>query len=305
MKKIFIGTCILVALITAAAIFVALKEPTTNTNSNTAVPNDYKNAGYFVEGKSVQLVNGVSETETAPGSASKTITRHFGNEVQKDLNGDGVDDVVFLLTQETGGSGTFFYVVAALKTPEGYTGSHAILLGDRIAPQTTESGPGNSVIVNYADRAPGDNFSAQPSIGKSLRLILDPTTMQFGEVVPDFEGEADPARMSLTMKTWEWIRTDYTNGKTTTPKIPKKFTLTFTNTDTFSVTTDCNGAGGTYAVSGDGIKFGNIASTLMYCEGSQESEFTTLLTEAEKFELTSKGELLLKLIDGRGTVIFR
>ena len=93
--------------------------------------------------------------EAAPGSASKILTRYFGNEIRHDLNGDGREDVVFLLTQETGGSGVFYYAVAALDTEQGYVGSEGLLLGDRIAPQTTEIGTGNIVIVTYADRAPG------------------------------------------------------------------------------------------------------------------------------------------------------
>ena len=151
---------------------------------------DYKNATYIIDGRSVTLVNGVAEEEAAPGSASKIVTRYFGNEVRKDLNGDGREDVVFLLTQQTGGSGTFFYAVAALNTPQGYVGSQGLFLGDRIAPQTTESGRGNIVIINYADRAPGQPFTVQPSVGKSIWLLLDPATMQFGEVAQNFEGES-------------------------------------------------------------------------------------------------------------------
>ena len=69
------------------------------------------------------------------GSASKIVTRTFGNEATDDLNGDGKPDAALLLTQESGASGTFFYVVAALQTENGPVGTNAIFLGDRIAPQ--------------------------------------------------------------------------------------------------------------------------------------------------------------------------
>ena len=152
---------------------------------------DHRNAEYVVGGRRIQLIDGVSEVEAAPGSAAKIVTRYFGNELRKDLNNDGREDVTFLVTQETGGTGTFFYVVAALASDAGYRGSQGLLLGDRIAPQTTESGRQNIVIINYADRAPGEPLSAQPSIAKSIWLLLNPTTMQFGEVTKDFEGEAE------------------------------------------------------------------------------------------------------------------
>lgn len=159
---------------------------------------DYKNATYLIEGKPVTLVNGMAEMEAAPGSSSKIITKYFGNEVTGDINGDGIPDVAFLLTQESGGSGTFFYVVGAVKQADGtYKGTDGVLLGDRVAPQTTEMSKNpnqkNVLIVNYADRLPGEPMTARPSQGKSLYLKLDPETMQFGIVVQNFEGEAAAA----------------------------------------------------------------------------------------------------------------
>lgn len=133
---------------------------------------DHKNATYMVEGQSVALVDGYAETATAPGSASKTVTRYFGNEATGDLNGDGVSDVAFILTQDAGGSGTFYYVVAALKTSDGYQGTDAVLLGDRIAPQTTEIREGQ-LIVNYADRRSGEPMTAEPSFGVSKYLKVE------------------------------------------------------------------------------------------------------------------------------------
>lgn len=143
-------------------------------------PKSFKDATYIIDNKQVTLVDGYAE-EAIPDSSAKVSTRYFGNEVRKDINGDGNDDVVFLLTQSTGGSGTFFYVVAALGDGKGgYTGSHAYLLGDRIAPQTTGMGEEpNSIIVNYADRAEGEPMSARPSVGKSAHLLFDPASNSF------------------------------------------------------------------------------------------------------------------------------
>ncbi|MEN9649398.1 MAG: hypothetical protein RL094_365 [Candidatus Parcubacteria bacterium] len=265
---------------------------------------DYKSASYTIDGKEVVLVNGVSEVEAAPGSASKITTRYFGNDLKKDLDGNDTDDVVFLLTQNTGGSGTFYYVVAALSTPHGYIGSKAMLLGDRIAPQTIESGPGKSIIVNYADRKVTDPMSAQPSVGKSVRLILDLQTMQFGEVAQNFEGEANPDVMSLTMKKWKWFRAEYNDGKVITPK-RDVFTLTFDTKGSFSITTDCNGGGGKYVATKSTITLSDMMSTLMYCEGSQEADFQKLLSNSSSYLFTSKGELVLNLKMDSGSVYFK
>lgn len=115
-------------------------------------------------------------TATNPAQVSGTFRdvtpqrmTYFGNEATGDLNGDGKPDTAFIVTSQPGGSGTFFYVIVALRTATGYTGTNAVLLGDRIAPQTTEI-RGGELIVNYADRRPDEPFTAQPSVGKSMYL---------------------------------------------------------------------------------------------------------------------------------------
>ena len=131
----------------------------------------------MIDGQQVKLENGVAETEAAPGSATKIVTRYFGNELRTDLNGDRREDVAFILTQETGGSGTFFYGVGALATEHGFVGSEAYLLGDRIAPQSTTVSPNPNhkqvIVFTYADRAPGEAMTTSPSLGKSVYLKLD------------------------------------------------------------------------------------------------------------------------------------
>jgi hypothetical protein len=114
-------------------------------------PNNYKNITYEIEGQITALENGI---------------RYFGNEASGDLNGDKVNDIAFLITQSPGGSGTFYYVVVALKNADGYRGTNAIFLGDRIAPQTTEIHNGE-IVVNYADRKINEPMTTKPLVGVS------------------------------------------------------------------------------------------------------------------------------------------
>ena len=155
---------------------------------------DYRSAEYVIEGQRIKLADGLAETAPTPGSASRVVTRYFGNELKADLNGDGREDVVFLVTQQRGGSGTFFYAVAALNTKAGYLGSDGYLLGDRIAPQAIEVSrkPRHKdvIVVHYGDRGPGEPMTAQPSVGKSVFLKLDAEAVRWGVVAPDFEGES-------------------------------------------------------------------------------------------------------------------
>ena len=304
-NKVIVGLVVIISLgVGACAWFHNAQEPALPVPAK-----DLRNASYVVDGRTVSLVNGISESEVAAGSASKVVTRYFGNEVMADLNGDGREDVAFILTQETGGSGTFFYVVAALNTESGYIGSQGLLLGDRISPQTTELSRDPShkgvIIVNYATRKPGEPMTAQPSEGKSIWLKLDSASMQFGEVVRDFEGEADPSRMTLGMTRWRWVRASYNDGRQIVPRQSSRFTLEFADNGRFSATTDCNSMSGSYTATKNTISFGPIASTEMYCEGSQEADFAALLEGAQGYHFTSRGELVLELKFDSGTVTFR
>jgi hypothetical protein len=192
MRIVLFGILSIIFLL-AAGFFILNSYTYQEKQDNTA--NDYKSVSYVIDGEHVQLDRGMAETEAAPGSASAVVTQYFGNEFYTDLNDDGREDVVFILTQESGGgSGTFYYAVAALNTEEGYVGSDGYLLGDRVAPQTINESENprhvNVIVVNYADRAPGESMTANPSVSKSAYLKLDPASMQWGTVEPDFEGES-------------------------------------------------------------------------------------------------------------------
>jgi len=308
-NKIFVIVLVVIIVVVGTMVFIL-------NNSKTELPvtvknemTSPKNATYIIEGQPVTLVNGFSSTPAAPGSASKITTQYFGNEITHDFDGDGRADIAFILTQNTGGSGTFYYVVAALNKVNGYVGSQAVLLGDRIAPQTTEMSQDKStpdvIVVNYADRKISDSFTTPPSVAKSIWLKLDPKTMQFGEVAQSFEGETDPLRMTLGMKTWNWVKTIYSDDTTITPKTINKFTLTIKNDKTFSASTDCNGVGGEYILKGNKITFTRMMSTLMYCEGSQEADFAKMMEAVQSYMFTSKGELVLIMKLDTGSMIFK
>ncbi len=136
---------------------------------------DPKNATYQIQFQPITLVNGKYEETSAPGEEVqwKTVTQYFGNDAKGDLNGDEIPDIAFILTQNGGGTGTFFYVVAAIQNSAGrYIGTNGVLIGDRIAPQSTEIRDG-MLIVNYADRLADEPFSVRPSVGVSLNLKLE------------------------------------------------------------------------------------------------------------------------------------
>jgi len=170
MKKLII-TVIVVLVVIGGGFYWSQKSSLEVANNSPTPTNDYKNISYNIDGQVIQLKNGISEMAAAPGSAEIIITEYFGNEAKGDFNNDGTEDTAFILVQSGGGTGAFFYTVVALKTVEGYKGTNGILLGDRIAPQTTEF-RNSQIIVNYADRKPDEPFSAEPSVGVSKYLKI-------------------------------------------------------------------------------------------------------------------------------------
>lgn len=164
---------IVVVLIAACAITWSVRDEKVTTNS------DYKAIQYLIEGKQVTLGG---------------TTNYFGNDLVTDLNNDGKKDIVFLVTHSPNGTGVFYYAVAALNTDEGYVGSDGYFLGDRIAPQSigVSSNPRhkNVIVVNYADRAPGESMVTKPSVGTSAYIKLSSEDMRWGIVQSDFEGES-------------------------------------------------------------------------------------------------------------------
>lgn len=62
---------------------------------------------------------------------------------------------------------------------------------------------------------------------------------------------------------------------------------------------------GTYACEQGLITFGPIASTEMYCEGSQETVFSELIRNTSAFHFISKEQLIFDLKFDSGNVTFR
>lgn len=105
--------------------------------------------------------------------------------------------------------------------------------------------------------------------------------------------------------TWQWEKTETNSDEGIYPQ-PKsnKFSLSFDKDGMVSGTTDCNSFGGDYKTQGSSIEFGNMMTTLMFCEDSQESEFLTLINEVNSYMVTNEGDLVLMLKYDSGSIIF-
>ena len=139
----------------------------------------------MIDGRTYRLAGGQTTVEAFPGAASQTVVKVLGDPVNGDLDADGVPDAAVLLVETTGGSGTFYHVAAAFNRDGFFVGTGSVFLGDRIAPQQLLIRHG-VVLVDYAERRPGEAMATPPSLDVSKYLVAQKG--QLAEILLD-EGE--------------------------------------------------------------------------------------------------------------------
>jgi len=267
-------------------------KPANTTNNQSGLPGS-KDFTYLIDNKSVTLKNGMSEVEIAPGSAAKQVTRYLGNDAVGDLNSDGKQDEAFILTQTSGGSGTFYYVAAIQSGKKDFQGSNAVLLGDRIAVKSLAIKDGKLTVL-YADRKKDEPMSAKPSV--EVSKILQLNDGKLSEVI-------SPA--SLIGREWIWVKTVMSNDETITPKNTDAFSLKFSENGEIQGKTDCNNFFGKYTLAENKLTFGPFAATRKYCMDAQEPIFMKALGEVGSFFIDKENRLVLLLKMDSGSVVFK
>ena len=133
---------------------------------------DPLDASYILGGRVVRLERGSAETLPVTGSTARERTWVVGEPVSGDLDGDGDEDSAMILAQDSGGSGTFYYVVAAREQRGACLGSHGVLLGDRIRIEGISVVHG-LVIVRSLRRGAGEPMASIPTIATTAVLRIE------------------------------------------------------------------------------------------------------------------------------------
>ncbi|MDH3713691.1 MAG: hypothetical protein OET44_07590 [Gammaproteobacteria bacterium] len=133
---------------------------------------DPLNVEYEIEGSAIRLRDGNYEMPAAPGSAAKIQVAVFDGPVYGHLDDDGAIDAAVVLVYQSGGSGTFYYVAAAVNRDGGYRGTNGLLLGDRVMPQSVRI-ENRTVVTDFADRGPQEPMAATPTINVTKYAYLD------------------------------------------------------------------------------------------------------------------------------------
>lgn len=148
--------------------------PQKNTVS-AEVERGIKNATYSIEGRDVTLVNGMSEVAAALGSAAQVTTQTTSHMAEGDLQqGTGATrDGAVVLTQNTGGSGIFYYVGAVVQqSGQIYVAAdNTYLLGDRVVIKKIMI-DGRMIHVTYMDRNATDPMTTEPSVEVTKKYAI-------------------------------------------------------------------------------------------------------------------------------------
>ncbi len=105
---------------------------------------------------------------TIPGSAAVILTQVIHKPVYVDLDGDNIKEAVTILMQQTGGTGTFYYLVVA---DDGDKIIESYFLGDRIKIVSVKV-VNNIIIVEYFEREPGQPMASKPTVKVSKKFKL-------------------------------------------------------------------------------------------------------------------------------------
>lgn len=99
--------------------------------------------------------------------------QYFGNEAVGDLNGDGKDDVAFILFRSDPDRGMLYYLSTALSADNGHQGTNLVFLGNDVVPKTI-SITGGIIAISYVDASD----TASTSTSYFYAHIIDGTLEQ-------------------------------------------------------------------------------------------------------------------------------
>ncbi len=203
---------------TVTSTSVAPEETTTTTTPapiDSALDFAYQ-ATYPVEGSStgfITLTDGMGQ-EDLPDSES-SLTVNILDAMSADLDGDGVEDAVVLLSVNTSGTGVFHFIHGVFTDSGGTLATDGVSLGDRIAIDdlSIDANTG-SVTVRYRDHSDQVGFTDPPDlivvsdlqiltfgateVGRGVIAVADADDAQLTAAATITTGGLGPVRVGMT-----------------------------------------------------------------------------------------------------------
>jgi len=134
-----------------------------------------------------------------------------------------------------------------------------------------------------------------PEVSPTATSTPTVTSTSTSQKLPGGSAPIAPAS-AIQGKTWTWVNLVERTGASTSPKKADAFSITLGTDGNLVGKTDCNGFFGSYQIGSDGVfTVGQLGSTLMFCEGSQEQVFTNAISKVQSYNLDAQGNLVLTL----------
>ena len=257
----------------------------------------------------VTLTNGQYEGEPfVEGGASKPTATLIPFTAFGDLNGDGADDAVVLLVENSGGSGSFIYLAAVINqegTPEN---AATTLLGDRVSPEAVVIVDGK-IVLEAATHTEDDPMCC-PSLKTRTTYALqngELTTVSMESLTESGAlGEEETAVSNELLGRWQWLAYQDTAGiNDITLSDPARYTLQFLADGTAQIQADCNRASSSVAIEGSSLTLAPGPMTLAECEpGSLYNEYLTKLGDVVTYVIDEEDNLVLNLKMDAGNMVF-
>lgn len=168
----------------------------------------------------------------------------------------------------------------------------------------------NPLIMTQTDTASGARYTHESGLAfwekggvaiveKDNEIIF--SDCKVGQTMLEIE-VATTSMNNFSGTSWQWNMTNSADGTILSkPNTPNDFILKFQAEGKFSVSTDCNNAGGSYSTDNKGmVTFSEIVMTLMACEGeTKEADFLSNLGQVQSFGFAqTEADLELRLRDG-------
>jgi heat shock protein HslJ len=240
-----------------------------------------------------------SGAPTPAGAASvAVVTLDADFRLAGDLDGDGVDDAVVLLTHSPGGTAAWSYLAVVARAEGAVRNIATVALGDRVQIRSAHIADG-TLSVSTVRTGPNDAACCPGELGEQQWAFVG------GRLVP--QGNFTAGRLSLTTlagRTWVLRAWDVGEPAPVQPVV----TLVHTG-GAFTGRSGCNRytAGVTPGDLPGDLSVGLVAATLMACpeaESVVESRFLQQLRSARRFGFRS-GRLAISTgsVEGAGNTL--
>jgi heat shock protein HslJ len=252
-----------------------------------------KNAEYRgIYAEAIRLTDGKYEGEPfVEGGASRPTVAFINVYAFGDLNGDGLDDAVVVLVENSGGSGSFVYLAAVLNRGGNPENVAMQFLGDRGQVQSLTIAEGE-ITVNLATHSPDDPMCCPSQQEVQVYALQGNGLVQLST-----------SELDITGVTWQWwglVETEPA-AQSVVPN-SENYTLVLQSDGSLHVKADCNVVGGAYTLDGDALVIELGPSTMAFCgEASLDRQYLELLGGVESYALEDD-QLILK--SSAGDMIF-